>query len=78
RAPSVRLVSRGIRGQVAALAAQALEPALFDTVVILDGAKSLQHLLDAPVEYQAAPELFCRDLYREFDLDLLARLGPGR
>ncbi|MBI4873244.1 MAG: hypothetical protein HY822_01280, partial [Acidobacteria bacterium] len=47
RAPSVRLVSRGIRGQVAALAAQALEPALFDTVVILDGAKSLQHLLDA-------------------------------
>jgi dienelactone hydrolase len=75
RAPSVRLVSRGIRSQVVALAAKALEPAVFDTVVVNEGMKSFQHLLDAPVEYQAAPDLFCRDLYREFDIRDLAQLG---
>ena len=33
------------------------------------------HLLDAPVEYQAAPDLFCLDLFRDFDLDRLAELA---
>jgi len=75
RAPSVRLVSRGIRSQVVALTAKALEPAVFDTVVVIDGMKSFQHLLDTPVEYQAAPDLFCRDLYQEFDIQQLAQLG---
>jgi hypothetical protein len=71
RAPSIRLAARGIRSQVAALAARALEPALFSAVVVQNGMKSLQHLLDAPVEYQAAPDLFCRDLYKEFDIEQL-------
>jgi len=75
RAPSVRLVSRGIRSQVVALAAKALEPAVFDTVVVNEGMQSFQHLLEAPVEYQAAPDLFCRDLYREFDIRDLAQLA---
>ena len=75
RAPSVRLVSRGIRSQVVALAAKALEPAVFDTVVVNEGMKSFQHLLETPVEYQAAPDLFCRDLYREFDIRDLAQLA---
>ncbi|MCX6637568.1 MAG: hypothetical protein NT090_21135 [Acidobacteria bacterium] len=75
RAPSIRLVSRGIRSQVVALAAKALEPAAFDTVVVNEGMKSFQHLLETPVEYQAAPDLFCRDLYREFDIRDLAQLG---
>jgi dienelactone hydrolase len=75
RAPSVRLESRGIRSQVAALAAKALEPALFGAVVVREGMSSFQHLLDAPVEFQAAPDLFCRDLYREFDIEQLAALG---
>jgi dienelactone hydrolase len=75
RAPSVRLVSRGIRSQVVALAAEALEPALFDTVLVKDGMKSLRYLLDAPVTYEAAPELFCLDLFKEFDIEQLAQLG---
>jgi dienelactone hydrolase len=74
-APSIRLVSRGIRSQVAALAAKALEPALFDSVVVTGGMKSFRHLLDAPIEFQAAPELFCRDLYKEFDIEQLTQLG---
>ncbi len=74
-APSVRLVSRGIRSQVTALAARALEPALFTTLEVQDGMKSLQYLLDTPVEFQAAPDLFCRDLYKEFDI---AGLGEVR
>jgi hypothetical protein len=32
-------------------------------------------VLDAPVEYQFAPDLFCLDLYKEFDLDRIASLA---
>jgi len=71
----VRLESTGIRSQVTALAAAALEPGLFSEIVIRDGMRSLTHLLDAPVEYQSAPELFCLDLYQRFDLDRLATLA---
>jgi hypothetical protein len=35
----------------------------------------LQHLLDAPVKFEAAPDLFCLDLYKEFDIDRLAMLA---
>jgi len=74
---ALRLEVRGIRSQVIGLAAAALEPQRFREVHVREGAASLRHLLDAPVEYRAAPELFCLDLYREFDLDQLAALGPG-
>ncbi len=40
-----------------------------------DGMKSLGHVLDTPVEYLDAPDLFCLDLYAEFDLDGLASLA---
>jgi dienelactone hydrolase len=67
----VRLESRGFRNQVAALIASALEPNLFSEIVIHDGMASLNHLLDKPIKYQDAPDLFCLDLYKEFDLDRL-------
>jgi len=67
--------STGIRNQVVALAAAALEPGLFSGVLIRDGMKSLNHLLDKPVTYQQAPELFCLGLYKEFDIDSLAALA---
>jgi Acetyl xylan esterase (AXE1) len=71
----VRLESTGIRSQVTALVAGALEPELISEVVVRKGMKSLRHLLDAPVEYSAAPDLFCLDLYKEFDLEDLHRLA---
>ncbi len=63
-APRVRIEATGPRSQVVARVAAALEPKLFAEVVTREGLTSLRQLLDAPVEYQAAPELFCLDLLR--------------
>jgi dienelactone hydrolase len=72
----IRLEACGMRSQAAARIAAALEPELYREVVVRDGIASLGHLLDKPVEYADAPELFCLDLYRHFDLDRIAALGP--
>ena len=74
-ASSLRLEVTGFRSQVIALIAAALQPRLFREVVVHEGRKSLRHLLDAPVEYQSAPDLFCLDLYKDFDLDGIAALA---
>lgn len=71
----VRLQSSGIRSHVVALVAAALEPDLFSEVVIRNGMPSLLHLLEKPVQYRAAPDLFCLDLYKEFDLERLAEMA---
>jgi hypothetical protein len=73
----VRLECTGIRSQVAALVAAALEPQLFSEVVIHEGMKSLGYLLEKPVTYFEAPDLFCLDLYKEFDLDQLQALAAN-
>lgn len=65
----------GIRDEVIALAASALKPKLFSRITIHDGMRSLQHLLDAPVTYDQAPDLFCPDFYKEFDLDQLRAMA---
>jgi len=64
----VRVLTAGPRSQVIARVAAALEPALFEEITHREGIDSLRHLLDAPVEYQAAPELFCLGLLKAFDL----------
>lgn len=71
-APRVRLEATGIRSQVTALTAAALEPESFSELVVHEGMASLGYLLGAPVKYGDAPEIFCLDLYKEFDLDRLA------
>jgi hypothetical protein len=77
-APAVRLESRGIRTGVVALVASAIEPGLFSEVVIHDGMQSLGYLLSKPVHYDEAADLFCLDLYKEFDLNEIAALaGTG-
>jgi dienelactone hydrolase len=73
----VRLESSGIRTQVVSLLASAIEPALFSEIVIRNGMPSLAYLLQKPVEYGAAPDLFCLDLLRETDLNRLAALSPS-
>jgi len=75
RAGRLRLETRGIRSQLVALVAAAVEPGLFSEVVVRDGMRTLGHALDEPLEYLDAPELFCLDLYKDFDLDVLAALG---
>jgi hypothetical protein len=77
-APSIRVETTGKRYQVAALVAAGLEPGLFSEVVVHDGMRSLQQLLDTPVRLPDAPELFCLDLYKEFDIDRLTMLTKMR
>jgi len=71
----IQIESTGIRNQVVALIAADMEPSLFSEVAIHDGMPSLQHLLEAPVKFESAPDLFCLDLYKEFDIDRLAKLA---
>jgi hypothetical protein len=73
--PAVRLETSGIRNQVVALVASALDPSLFSEVVVREGMPSLRYLLDQPVKFEDAPDLFCLDLYRFTDLDRLAALA---
>jgi hypothetical protein len=67
--------ARGRRNQVAALVASALKPDLFSEVVVRDGMPSLRYLIDKPVPFQEAAELFCLDLYKFTDLDRLAEMS---
>lgn len=71
----VRLEASGMRSQVAALAAAAVQPDMFKEVVIHDGMKSLGHLYEKPVLFSEAPDLFCLDLYKETDIDRLTALA---
>ena len=71
----VRVESTGIRNQVVTLISAGLEPTQFSEVVIHEGMSSLQYLLDTPVNSESAPDLFCLDLYKEFDIDRLAKLA---
>jgi hypothetical protein len=75
----VEVETDGIRNQVIALTAAAIAPEDFSAVVNRNGMKSLSHLIDTPVPFRSAPELFCLDLYRYFDIDTLAALAaPGK
>lgn len=74
-AQKVRLESRGIRTEAIALIAAALEPDVFSDVVVHEGMASLDYVLETPVRFQDAPELFCLDLYKEFDIDRLAAMA---
>jgi dienelactone hydrolase len=74
-APRIRLEGTGKRSQVVSLIASALMPDLFSAVEIHAGMRSLRYIFDNPVTYGDAPDLFCLDLYRDFDLDQLAALS---
>ena len=77
-AARLRLEVTGIRSQVMALVAAAIQPELFSEMVVHDGATSLSILLDKPVKFPDAPDIFCRDLYKYFDIDILSgMLNPG-
>jgi hypothetical protein len=60
---------------VISLVAAAVEPALFSSLKIRSGMRSLSYVLDLPVRFEQAPELFCLDLYKDFDIDRLEALA---
>jgi dienelactone hydrolase len=76
---AVRVEATGFRSQVLALTAAAIEPSLFSDIVTHHGIDSLGYLLSAPVPFRKAPELFCLDFFKEFDLNQLVALArPAR
>lgn len=76
-AGKVRLEVTGIRTQGVALIAAALEPELFSEIDVRGGMRSFSYLFDQPVQFQQAPELFCLDLFKEFDIgELEALVSP--
>jgi hypothetical protein len=71
----MRLEVGGMRNQAVALVAASLEPDLFSEIAVQDGLHSLRYVLDLPVSFDQAPELFCLDLYKDFDIDSLEALA---
>jgi hypothetical protein len=74
-AERIRIEATGVRSQVVALVAAALEPEAFSEIAVRDGIPSLRHALDVPLMHPDAPELFCFGLYPRFDLDRLEALA---
>lgn len=71
----IRLETQGIRSQVVALSAAALRPDLFSEIYSNEAMNSLGYLVDAPVPYRNAADLFCLDLYKYFDIDRLSAMA---
>lgn len=71
----LRLESIGMRSQVEALTAAAIAPGTFHQITVHHGMHSLGYLIDKPVDYRDAPDLFCLDLYKDFDIDRLIALA---
>jgi hypothetical protein len=72
---SISVVTEGIRNQVIAMTSAALEPTAFARIESHQSMGSLSYLLKNAVPFRSAPELFCLDLYRYFDLDRLSLMA---
>jgi len=71
----IRVHTSGIRTQLIALIAANLDTGLFSQINTSNGMRSLQYILDTPVKFEAAPDIFCLDLYKYFDVDRLAMMA---
>ena len=74
-AQPVRLVTTGPRSQTIGLVTVALQPELFTGFEARKSIPSLLDVIDRPLTYRDAPELMCRDLYRDFDFNILAAIA---
>jgi len=73
--PSVSVVTKGIRNQVIAVTSAALEPTAFTRVESRQWMGSLDYLLTNSIPFRSSPELFCLDLFKDFDLDRLSLMA---
>jgi dienelactone hydrolase len=71
----VTIESSGPRMQVVSLVAGAMDPQIFKAISIHQGMHSLSYILDKPLRSNEVPDLFCLDLYKDFDLDMLKALA---
>jgi hypothetical protein len=72
---TISVVTEGIRNQVIAVTSAALQPTAFAQIESHQSMGSLDYLLKNAVPFRSAPELFCLDLYRYFDLDRLSLMA---
>ena len=75
RTGKITVVTEGLRSQVIALVAAALEPDMFASIENRAAIGSLSQLFRKGVPFRSAPELFCLDFYKYFDLDRLALMA---
>jgi hypothetical protein len=71
----VQVETDGIRSGVIADVAAAMQPAAFSSITSHHAMNSLSYLLDTPVPYRSAPDLFCLDLYKYFDIDSITAIA---
>jgi hypothetical protein len=71
----VAVETDGIRSAVIAAVAAAIDPGAFASVTTYRAMKSMRYLLDTPVAFRSAPELFCLDLYKDFDIDAITAIA---
>lgn len=65
----IEVETDGIRSAVIAAVAAAIDPQAFSVITSNHAMKSLSYLLDTPIAFRSAPDLFCLDLYKYFDID---------
>jgi len=71
----IQIETDGIRAAVIAQVAAAFEPGTFSVITSDHAMKSLGYLLDLPVARRSAPDLFCLDLYKYFDIDSITAIA---
>jgi dienelactone hydrolase len=71
----IQVETEGIRSALIAAVAAAIDPHAFSTITSSHAMKSLSYLLDTPVAFRAAPDLFCLDLYKYFDIDRITSIA---
>ncbi len=71
----VQVETEGIRSAVIAAVAAAIDPDAFSVITSNHTMRSLDYLLETHVAFRAAPDLFCLDLYKYFDIDRIKAMG---
>ncbi len=71
----VKVETDGIRSGVIASVAAAIEPGIFSAITSHHAMKSLSYLIDTPVAFRSAADLFCLDLYKYFDIDSITAMA---
>jgi hypothetical protein len=71
----IQLETDGMRSAVIAAVAAAIDPGTFLVINTRHAIRSLAYLLDTPVAFRSAPDLFCLDLYKYFDIDSITAIA---
>ena len=71
----IEVETDGIRSAVVAAVAAAIDPGAFSVITSRHAINSLGYLLEKPVPFRAAPDLFCLDLYKYFDIDSITAIA---